>query len=186
LPLTPRARDRRADNNHNNNREIFMQERQPEWGRDALGERVTDARLEELQQAHPHLDVRYVFRKLRDRYGAVPTLANLLKWLSTETDSRAFRAPAAEQGPKPAPAIRRDPTCSQCFGGGFVFVKRQSGGRETLGLAFRTYTDAQGQRKRQLVRCDHRTRYADPHEGEVVDLEDVRRMVEAENLGGES
>lgn len=143
------------------------------FSRAELAERVTDRRLDELQQVYPRLDVRYVFRKLRDRYGAVPTLANLLKWLDTETDSRAQRQPL-EEAPRMQELVR-DPTCRQCDGTGFVKLMRSYNGQLVAGRAFQTYVDREGKTQRKLVRCDHQTIYSDPRHGEGAELRQEER-----------
>jgi hypothetical protein len=131
-----------------------MQERQNPWSGDRLSKRVSGESLGELQQAYPHLDVRKVYGKLLDRYGNVPTLATMLKWLSTERDPRSLRSPAAPVKPTPPPM--RDPTCAACDGTGFVKIVRQVHTRGVDGQLRATQvtgrlTDAAG----RLVVCDH-------------------------------
>jgi hypothetical protein len=100
--------------------------------------------------------VRKVYDKLVQKYNARPTLATLLKWLSTERDPHSLKAPQAPT-PQPQPArAPRNPACPRCDGSGWVKVIKQVHAMGVDGVARTTHVtgrlvDGAG----RLVPCDH-------------------------------
>ena len=123
------------------------------------------AEIQELPQ-FAHVDVGKVYKKLLDRYGNIPTVATLIKWLATEKDPASLRGSSKS----PAPARRdmpRDPNCQQCDGTGFVKAIRIYNGVQVVGRLQDSVTGG-------LVRCDHQTAYVDSRHGAEVKPEDYQ------------